>query len=521
MIQRHFFCLFLVCLLSTFGVSTFADDLQQTNETHEEISIDSLESLNGDDESTTELSGFGDAALEEDSTDFPDNEMQPPETDLSVSFSGYVKAMNYWKQTDYSSVLWEKFQQKKAGGFPAPAEKNEAGHNYIGVRTQIKLEAYLGDKARLFSALNLDFNEAGQEDSDGYQSTVDENRESRLESLRIVETFIELYEGNRTWKVGTQLVTWSYMEGFETPIDRLNARDQTYPSSEYEDTKLPSTGILLTQGIGDNSLEIMYVPAGKVNISPSFTEYLYNGGQDLREPTPEHSKWAGRFTGSLHKLDYSVSYIDGTDLQSDTNLLDANENVMTYDPSASTLQLVTDMNTYNRPLRTYHRIRSPGLDLQYNFGSWIPKAAFVYYLTEDEDGNDPFIKNSWGQYLLGGEFKIGSATVNLYAGQTLVSDYQIKTPLDKQTNYLNGQRRERMDFISGYIDANFLTGNALNLNLMFANYWDEDGEEVDSKLKATLKYKIADGLEVYVAPSYFVMDETEITDFQTEIKYSF
>ncbi|MCP4754966.1 MAG: hypothetical protein GY866_29160 [Proteobacteria bacterium] len=528
---QYRFGLIIAFSLLAFGTPAFADDLRQLNQTSEDISIDALEALDetatdSEDDGGESIAGLGDledTSLEGDDTGLSNDEddILSSDTQLSVDFSGYVKAMAYWKQTNYARELWAQFQRKKAGGFPAPDEQKEEGYNYTGVRTQLKLEAYLGEKARLFSAFNLDFNETGQADSDGYPSTVEENRESRLETIRMVEAFIELYEGSRTWKVGTQLVTWSYMEGFETPTDRLNARDQTYPSSEYEDTKLPSTGILLTQGLGDNTLEVVYVPVGKVSLNPIFTDYLYTGGQRLRESTPEHSKWAGRFTGSFYKLDYAASYVDGTDLQADASLLDASGNVMVHDPSAGPLQLAAALGTYDRPVRTYHRTRSPGLDLHYNCGSWIPKAAFVYYLTEDEDGDDPFIKNHWSQYMIGGEFKVGSATLNLYAGQTRVEDYKEETLLDLQTNYLNGQKRKRTDFVSGYVDADFLTGNALKLNLMFANYWDEDGEQVESKLKATFKYKIADGLEIYLAPSYFEIDGTEITDLQTEVKYSF
>ena len=56
---------------------------------------------------------------------------------------------------------------------------------------------------------------------------------------------------------------------------------------------------------------------------------------------------------------------------------------------------------------------------------------------------------------------------------------------------------------------------------MFTNYWDKDGEPVESKLKTNFKYKIADGLEIYVALAYFDVDGTEISNVQTEVKYSF
>jgi len=524
----------IICSLFLVGTPVLAnelDQLQTLENLSEETPFDSLESL-GESETLEETEN--DLMMTESSED-SSNELSESiaedevemisedsaEQTISITFSGYMKAMAYWNRTVYSNDLWAQFQQLKASENPAPDEQTEEGYNYTGIRTQLQLEGYLGDRARLYAAFNLDFNEADQTNSDGYDSTNSENKESRSESIRMVERYIEIYEGSRTWKAGTQLVTWSYLEGFEVPTDRLNARDQTYPSSEYEDTKLPSTGVLLTQGIGDSILELMAIPIGQVNSNPTFTNYLYTGGQFKKESKPENSKWATRFSGSLYKLDYAVSYVDGTDREADVDLLDTNGKAMIYESAKSPLELLANMGTYSHPARTYHRIRSPGLDLQYNFGSWMPKLSYVQNLTEDKDGDNPFVKNNWSQYLVGGEFKISSVTINLYAGQKLVEDYKKETLLDLKTNFLNGQRREQTDILSGYVDANFLTGDALKLTLMFANYWDKEGKSVESKLKTNLKYKITNGLEIYFALSYFDIEETEINDVQAEIKYSF
>lgn len=91
-----------------------------------------------------------------------------------------------------------------------------------------------------------------------------------------------------------------------------------------------------------------------------------------------------------------------------------------------------------------------------------------------------------------------------------------------QANNLKlGQLRERTDFLSGRINADFLTGIALNLVLMVAGYWDEDGKAVQSIAKSTLKYRIADGLELLFSPSYTDYLENRFTDLQAEVKYSF
>ncbi len=141
-------------------------------------------------------------------------------------------------------------------------------------------------------------------------------------------------------------------------------------------------------------------------------------------------------------------------------------------------------------------------------------------MTEDEDGDSLLIKNSWNKYVIGSEFSVGGSTVNIYAGQHTIQDFKIDA-FSQQTNFLLGQIRERTDFISGHINANFLTGDALNMVLMAANYWDEEGESVQTIVRGTFKYKIADGLDLLFTPSYMDMLDNQFTDIQTEIKYSF
>jgi len=281
------------------------------------------------------------------------------------------------------------------------------------------------------------------------------------------------------------------MEGMEVPTDRVNARDNSYKSTEYEDSKLPSTGVLLTQNIGDSQLEVMAIPVAKTNIVMEFQNYLYPGTETPLKHTPNQTKWATRFSSTVGKLDYAISYVEGLD--SDTDLNAAGNG------------------------RAYHRIKSPGLDFQFNLGSWLAKLSYVNTMTEDEDGDDPLIKNNWQKYVVGGEFTMVGSTINLYAGQHLIANFDETAA----TNFALGQIRERTDFISGHVNADFLTGNALNLVLMAANYWDEDGETVQTVVRTTFKYKIADGLEVLFSPTYMDMMDNRFTDLQAEVKYSF
>ncbi len=461
--------------------------------------LDDLEGLS--DESTTQ-----EQELSSDDMDTTEEEAESDSLEPKISFGGYIKLLGYWNKEKYSDLLWGVYQQNLAlnavgGSYTAPPAQEISGFNNVGTRLQLKMEGYLGEHARLFSAFNVNYNTVGSiHDTDSTANTSDKQNTE----VRLVEAFVEIYEGSRIWKIGPQLVTWSYLEGMEVPTDRVNARDNSYKSTEYEDSKLPSTGVLLTQKIGDETqFEVMAIPVAKTNIGMEFQDYLYSGTPGYEEAKVNQTKWATRFSSTVGKLDYALSYVEG---------LDPNPDV--YSSGTGVVPPGVTVAFYGKK---FNRIKSPGLDLQYNLGSLLAKLSWVNTITEDEDGTDPMIKNNWSKYVVGAEFTAGGSTINFYAGQHTVEDFDDTAT----TNMLVGQIRERTDFISGHVNADFLTGNALNIVLMAANYWDEEGESVQTIVRGTFKYKIADGLEFLFGPSYMDMMDNQFTDIQTEVKYSF
>ncbi|MBF0240590.1 MAG: hypothetical protein HQM12_23050, partial [SAR324 cluster bacterium] len=118
----------------------------------------------------------------------------PEEDNHSLMVNGYLKPLMYWNSTHYADDLWASFQAMKAQGLNAPAHQDENQFTDVGARMQLKLEGFLGDTARLFTAVNVEYNEVTDDDA------------SRT-AIRMVEAFIEVFDGSRTWKIGNQLVT--------------------------------------------------------------------------------------------------------------------------------------------------------------------------------------------------------------------------------------------------------------------------------------------------------------------------
>ena len=151
---------------------------------------------------------------------------------LSVTYGGYLKILGYWNEERYSDALWnDYFANYAAFNQPIPKAQKINGYNFIGSRMQLKLEGYLGDKARVFTSFNVNFNAAGS-----LHDTTSDQSSSETGDIRQVEAYVEIYQGNTTWKIGSQLVTWGYLEGIEVPTDRVNARDYAYKSTDSDDT---------------------------------------------------------------------------------------------------------------------------------------------------------------------------------------------------------------------------------------------------------------------------------------------
>lgn len=492
----------LMFMITSIGYSQDLDSLESlsddavTEESSEDLSglsdddsLSDLSSLSDDDDSLSDLSeteAESDLGGDMEEMESESDDEEDDEPTVTINFNGYVKPLIYWQQSKYSDSTWSTFKALSGSADNVPKDQDERKFTDTGIRTQLKLEGYLEDKARLFTAVNVNYNESAEDDADKTE-------------VRVIEAYIELFGEGQTWKIGNQLATWGFMEGVDVPTDRLNARDYDFDTMEFEDGKLASTGVLYKQSLDAFSFwELIYIPVARVDKNASESGLFYQAEDEYADSYYGKSKYAARLFLNFGNLDTALSYVDGLDPLSDVYI-----------------------DSSGDAGRSYHRVQSLGLDLQYNFGSFLAKVAAVSYKTEDEGGDDPYIKNSWHKILAGVEFMTGSVTTNVYVGQTSILDYQDDTVLDQQTNALMGQAEESQQFVSGHINSSFLTGNALDMTIMFAQYWDDEGEAIKKLLTGTFTYKLSDGLEIALSPGYIYNYETEIYSAKSEITYSF
>ncbi len=405
----------------------------------------------------------------------------------SIQFNGYIKPLSYWGSRTFSDDAWKTLLDLYADGITIPGPQSYSGFAATGSRVQLRAEGYLGTKARVFTAMNFDYNEV----SGGSTSN------------RLIESYVELFGDNSTWKVGNQLITWGFMEGIEVPTDRINAFDYEYASTEYEDSKMASTAIVYQHSLGDFSgIDVVLIPTSKVNNDSPDEDRLFSQNSDiLPAKNSDNVKTALRYFNTVGNLDFALSYVEGTDPRADATLLGTSP--------TNTLQ------------RTYNREKSPGLDLQYNFGSVLGKLAYAQHITNDSTGNNASIKNSWHHLAIGAEFNIDSTIVNLYTGTKVVDDFNDSTNDRNTTNLLMRQTYSQVNFISGHVSANFLTGDALSTTILFAGYWNPKGQMIQYIVKPTLGYKLVDSLQLMFSPSIMDANDTSYKSVQLELKYSF
>lgn len=403
----------------------------------------------------------------------------------AVTFSGYVKPLVDLEYRFFPDLA--AFTKSESNQFRT-----------AGVRTQLSLQGSLGDSAQFFSAVNLDFNEVASEDNTAAS-------QSELGDVRLVEMYVDLFGESTRLRAGSQLVTWGFLDGFEVPTDRLNARDFAFKSNELEDLKLASTGVQFDWRIDSHKLELIYIPVAKVHRLPPTFDALFD--DDLSEDnrpgvTTQEGKGAVRWVGSVGPVDYALSYIEG------------------LNPWPDIGQQTVDGETVR--FTTYSRYRSPGLDVQINFGGFLAKLAAASFTPDngDDDHTDPLLQNPWVQVMAGVEFFAGSALVNLSVGSKVVEDFDDDETLFF-TNALLNQPRGRTSILAGSFSDSYLTGNALELSVFFTTFWDQNQEHAGFRFRPSMTYNAGDGLSTTFIPSFSEDLGIRTNEVYWEVKYAF
>ena len=186
------------------------------------------------------------------------------------------------------------------------------------------------------------------------------------EQLR--EAYLDINVGPMDFRIGKQIIVWGRTDRIN-PTDNLSPRDFTLLVPEDDDQRLGTAAIKATYYFKEISLTGIWLPHFSPDtipiprIPPPF---------GLTEDIPDTSfgDWAIKIEQTGRLIDWSLSYFNGYDLYPD---LDA----------ASLPHLILK----------HHRIDVIGTDAATTLGRYGLRAEAAYTMTQDNNGDDPYIKN--------------------------------------------------------------------------------------------------------------------------------
>ncbi|MCH7529188.1 MAG: hypothetical protein IH972_06520, partial [Candidatus Marinimicrobia bacterium] len=224
-------------------------------------------------------------------------------------------------------------------------------------------------------------------------------------ALELREAYAEVYTGLGDWRFGKQIITWGAADG-NNPTDNISPYDFYYLFLPGTDRKMGTLAASANLYLGSLNLTAVMVPLFRPNRIPLNEPDFPIFGEapfdiDLtKERRPDrklsNSEYGLRLALPLSRLDLSMSYFSGFD-----RMFTAYVSPMV--DTAGNLYLELDS-------LWYQRTRVLGGDLVTFIGDWALRAEAAYFMTEDDEGTSPFIRNPYLQYVLQLDYSGDQAT---------------------------------------------------------------------------------------------------------------
>jgi len=217
--------------------------------------------------------------------------------------------------------------------------------------------------------------------------------------FNLQEAYLDFYTKYADFRFGQQTNAWGKADEIN-PTDIINPQDLT---NITEDKSIRKIGLFQAKAdlkfyefvltaLWKPAFEYMQIP----KLDSRWAFFTIPGVTNL--PAPEYpenkfenTEWAFKLARTISSVDFSVSYFDGWD------------NIFT--------PVITVDNTTHQPtlekLET-HRTKMIGADFAtslFSAGFWGEGA---YFMTEDDEGIDPLIKNPYFQFVLGADYQFSN-----------------------------------------------------------------------------------------------------------------
>ena len=234
------------------------------------------------------------------------------------------------------------------------ASSNPTNSNILSVG-----EIWLKSVSRIFSNTTLRM-EGWSRTSNGVPSTT-------TQSL-LREGYINYSNGNADFNIGKKIQVWGRADQIN-PTDNLSPRDYSLLTTQSEDQLQGTTMIKVSYSFIDMELTGILLPVFHPNNLP----IPHSADVYLSEIIPGGNQYAVRLEQTGQRVDWSLSYFRGFDLNPDISIQSA---------------LVTGLTL----LLQHHPISVLGADASTVIGRYGLRGEVAYTWTENLDGTDPFIK---------------------------------------------------------------------------------------------------------------------------------
>ena len=225
-------------------------------------------------------------------------------------------------------------------------------------------------------------------------------------TLELREAYAEVYTGLGDWRFGKQIITWGAADG-NNPTDNISPYDFYYLFLPGASRKMGTLAASANLYLGSLNLTAVMVPLFRPNRiplnEPDFPIFGGSGNPFGNLPVGEipverelgNSEVALRIGLPLSRVDLSLSYFSGHDRMFTP--------IPWINPISS--MMIPDSITLH-----YLSTQVIGGDLVTFIGGFAVRAEAAYFMTEDDEGILPFIRNPYWQYVLQLDYSGGQAT---------------------------------------------------------------------------------------------------------------
>ncbi|OHD62729.1 MAG: hypothetical protein A2176_12920 [Spirochaetes bacterium RBG_13_51_14] len=425
----------------------------------------------------------------------------------------------------------------------------------IGSTLQLELEGNAYDVAHFFSAVQIEYNAAGEKTNFPtfyypnafikytyftYDADFNRGEINKYPTINVRETYVDLYGKSVNFRVGQQIISWGEIEGVEAPSDVVIPWDFTTMSNYFEYSRIGVVAANLNFYFAKQQLQLIWMPLFQPAKLP-LESVFRRGVTSIKRPAFEarNGEYAARLSGALgNRFRYGLGFLYCYD-----DLPDARVKMVgpvPFPPIPGPIPIPVFIPTLVITEMYYNRVYIPTLDLGIQMGevlSW--KVSGNANITKDFRGKSDLMKNSTVTYLTGPESSniFAKIYLGLYVGQQWVINYtkpsndtnpielltridQFKLPNSKMFKGY-GQLYPYRWMLSGNIQRTFLEGDTLEFQARVALYADPKFKKVDYVIYPYFMFKFTNGVSTAVGFVFAKRQGDDRNMIISETRYSF